>query len=89
MSIIFPSSEGSSSQNAQIKEKLQTLSAERKDILLQMAQNSCDFINAISWAPFPGFLWAQKLSPRSNGFFGMVATVIMLYRNWPASPKNV
>ncbi|CAL1527209.1 unnamed protein product [Lymnaea stagnalis] len=73
----------SSAQNAQIKESLKKLSAERKDLLLLLIQYGSDFTNAISWFP-PGILWAQKLKPSYNGILGMIASFIMLYRNWPS-----
>ncbi|KAK3776419.1 hypothetical protein RRG08_023771 [Elysia crispata] len=84
------SSEGddaSSSQNAEIKKTLSRLSNERRDIGLLMLQTCCDLTNAVSWLP-PGLLWAGSLSPRANAVFGMFATVIMLYRNWPPPNKR-
>lgn len=83
------SSEGddtASSQNAEIKKTLKRLDFERRDLGLVMLQSFCDLTNAISWLP-PGLLWAGSLSPRANGIFGMLASMIMLYRNWPP-PKQ-
>ncbi|GFR98126.1 peroxisomal membrane protein 11C [Elysia marginata] len=76
------SDDAASSQNAEIKKTLNRLNSERQDTGLLMLQSLCDLTNAISWMP-PGLLWAGSLSPRANGIFGMIASGIMLYRNWP------
>ncbi|BFZ25201.1 hypothetical protein BsWGS_28240 [Bradybaena similaris] len=73
-----------SPQNIEIKENLKKLSAEQKDLLLLLVQYSADFTNAVSWLP-PGVLWAQKLHPSTNGILGIIASLIMFYRNWPSS----
>ncbi|RUS78412.1 hypothetical protein EGW08_013826 [Elysia chlorotica] len=80
------SDDASSSQNAEIKKTLSRLSDERSDAGLTILHSCCDLINAISWLP-PGLLWAGSLTPRANGIFGMIATVVMFYRNWPP-PKS-
>ncbi|XP_059141151.1 peroxisomal membrane protein 11C-like [Physella acuta] len=73
----------SSSQNAEIEEKLKAISRGKKDLVLLIIQHSSDFINAISWMP-PGVLWAGMLKPSTNGIIGTIGTVIMIYRNWPS-----
>uniref|UniRef100_A0A0B7BN94 Peroxisomal membrane protein 11C n=1 Tax=Arion vulgaris TaxID=1028688 RepID=A0A0B7BN94_9EUPU len=80
-------SDSESSQNVEIKENLKKLSADRRDLMLLLLQYCADFTNAVSWLP-PGILWAQKLRPSTNGILGIVATLIMLYRNWPSSVKT-
>ncbi|XP_005109680.1 peroxisomal membrane protein 11C [Aplysia californica] len=77
-----------SSQNAEIKDNLKKLASERRDVLLLLAHSCCDLVNAVSWMP-PGILWSQKLSPATNGVFGLIATTIMLYRNWPTTAPTV
>ncbi|KAK6987343.1 Peroxisomal membrane protein 11C [Biomphalaria glabrata] len=81
------SSHETSPQNIQIQENLKKLTAEKMDCILLFLQYSCDFINAISWMP-PGVLWAQKLKSSTNGILGMIASFIMLYRNWPSSQNS-
>ncbi|KAH9490467.1 Peroxisomal membrane protein 11C [Bulinus truncatus] len=81
------SSDHRSSQNDQIQENLKKLATDRRDLCLLLVQYSCDFTNAISWMP-PGVLWAQKLRPSVNGILGMIASSIILYRNWPTSNKS-
>ncbi|CAG5123106.1 unnamed protein product [Candidula unifasciata] len=76
-------SDSESPQNIEIRGNLKKLSAEQKDLLLLLVQYGADFTNAVSWLP-PGILWAQKLRPSTNAVIGIVATLIMFYRNWPS-----
>lgn len=76
--------ENNSQQEKLIEENLEKLRLQRRDLILNVIQSAADLTNAISWLP-KGFLWSQKLHPSANGLFGMLATLIMLYRNWPSS----
>ena len=72
-----------SQQIQEIEDSLQQLAAERRDLTLTIIQSAADLTNAVSWLP-KGFLWSQRLSPSVNGICGIIASVIMLYRNWPS-----
>lgn len=69
-------------QNQEIEDNLKKLAAENLDLVLYILQSAADLFNAINWLP-KGILWSQRFSPSASGFSGIVATLCMLYRNWP------
>ncbi|KAL5020041.1 hypothetical protein ScPMuIL_002933 [Solemya velum] len=71
-----------SEQNQTIQGKLRKLKMEEKDCYFAVIQNMADLLNAINWLPFK-FLWAGKIDRSKGGFFGLISSIIMLYRLWP------
>jgi hypothetical protein len=69
-----------------LRDELRSLRRREVDCYLLVLQTAADLTNAVSWLP-PGILWAQKLSRSQCGALGIVASVIMLYRLWPATSK--
>ncbi|KAK3595431.1 hypothetical protein CHS0354_003426 [Potamilus streckersoni] len=65
-----------------IKQQLRTLRIEHNECMLTMLQCLADLMNAINWLP-KGFLWGGSFSGRTTGYFGIISTLIMLYRMWP------
>ncbi|KAL3885369.1 hypothetical protein ACJMK2_025440 [Sinanodonta woodiana] len=65
-----------------IKQQLRTLQKEHNECMLTMIQCLADLMNAINWLP-KGFLWGDTFSRRTTGFFGIISTLIMLYKMCP------
>lgn len=69
-------------------ERKTTAIKEIRESYLILIQNMADFVNAISWLPPGLILWSGKLSRFQNGIFGMISSLIMLYRAWPEKEKT-
>lgn len=69
-------------------ERKTTAIKEIRESYLILIQNMADFVNAVSWLPPGLILWSGKLSRFQNGIFGMISSLIMLYRAWPEKEKN-
>ncbi|XP_011428653.3 peroxisomal membrane protein 11C [Magallana gigas] len=69
-------------------ERKTTAIKEIRESYLILIQNMADFVNAISWLPPGLILWSGKLSRFQNGIFGMISSLIMLYRAWPEKEKS-
>jgi len=48
--------------------------------VLTIVHNASDLVNAIHWLP-KGFLWAGKLTPFQTGLFGLISSVVNIYRS--------
>ncbi|XP_062621340.1 peroxisomal membrane protein 11C-like [Saccostrea cucullata] len=69
-------------------ERKTTVVREIQESYLTLIQDMADFTNAISWLP-PGLvLWSGKLSRFQNGIFGMISSIILLYKAWPSKQKS-
>jgi hypothetical protein len=64
------------------------LALEEQDELLNLLAFTTDFINAINFLPFKGFLWAQTFPAWKTGAFGFIASFAGLIKLYRASKRN-
>lgn len=69
----------SSEASKPIKQQIKLLKQQEMDDYLALIENTSDFINAINWLP-AGYLWAETMSSSTSGFFGVISTLVKLYR---------
>ena len=69
----------SSEASKPIKQQIKLLKQQEMDDYLALLENTSDFINAINWLP-AGYLWAETMSSSTSGFFGVISTLVKLYR---------
>ncbi|KAK6184889.1 hypothetical protein SNE40_007249 [Patella caerulea] len=72
-----------SEQNEEIRKELRKLRAEEMDKFLLIIQSCADLLNAVNWTP-GGYLWSGRFSSAQSGIFGIVSSIMLLYRNWPS-----
>ena len=65
--------------DAGAKRRKQYLLKQRWIAFVTIVQNSADLVNAVNRLP-SGFLWAGRVTPFVNGLFGIIASVLGLYR---------
>ena len=65
-----------------------TLHRQRFYATLSLLQSLSDLMNAINWMP-EGFLWSGKLSNFWVGLFGMISSLIGLYKILPSRSISV
>lgn len=61
---------------------------EEYEELLSLLSYVADFINAINFLPFKGFLWAQSFPAWKTGTFGVIASLAGLVKIYRATKRN-
>ena len=56
-------------------EELKQAKSEEATEFITLVKNACDLVMAVNWLP-PGFLWANKIPPARNAFFGVISSLI-------------
>ena len=89
-SYLFLLSRESSEASKPIKQQIKDLKRQEVDDYLAILENASDFVNAINWLP-AGYLWSQSMSSSTSGFFGVISSLIKMYRMhaWRRSWKCV
>ncbi|XP_041356548.1 peroxisomal membrane protein 11C-like [Gigantopelta aegis] len=75
-------------QNQEIANRLKKLKQEEVGLFLVLLHSTVDLLNAGNWLP-KGVLWSGCFSPTKSGLFGMVSSVILLYKIWPSREKKL
>ena len=56
-------------------EELRQAKSEEASEFMTLVKNACDLVMAVNWLP-SGFLWADKIPPARNAFFGVISSFI-------------
>ena len=66
-----------SEDNSEVKKSLYDVRKLMFTESYEIIKNICDLVNVVSWLP-EGFLWAGKLSRRTNGLMGTISSIVVL-----------
>uniref|UniRef100_A0A914UNL3 Peroxisomal membrane protein 11C n=1 Tax=Plectus sambesii TaxID=2011161 RepID=A0A914UNL3_9BILA len=64
------------------------LALEEQEELLSLLSFTTDFINAVNFLPFKGFLWAQTFPAWKTGAFGFIASFAGLLKIYRATKRH-